>query len=895
VISDQVPKNARLVEVGRAQLRDLQGRETIHLLQPADADGGFSKPRSLGLVEHNLPQQLTSFVGRANEIAEIAGLLDRCRLVTLTGAGGAGKSRLAIKTAWTEVERFDDGVWLVELAPLDDPLLVAQSVAGVMSILEEPGRKILETLTDALRGRRVLIILDNCEHLIDDAAKVTEAILRDCSDVKVLATSGEPLRIEGELAFRVPPLSLPPDDAPAEAVASSEAVRLFIERAGPSRPGLGVDKPSVAAIGSICRHLDGMPLAIELAAARVNVMSIADIELRLEHRFRLLTTGARTALARHQTLQALIDWSYDLLSEAEQAVLRRLSVFVGGFTLDAAEAVCGSEDVDSSEVFRLVASLVNKSLVQFEDGQGAIRYRLLETIRAYAATKLARSGESKAVGERHLTWFIDLAERAEPQLEGPNAKRWLDILESDHENLRAALQLAAEENYGDEGLRLAGALGRFWEVRGHFREGRAWLRALLLKGRDAPASIRIRALLATIRMAARLHEEQDARTAGEECLAISREVGDQWGMAKSLNALGLIATDEGLYECARARYESSLAIAEAIEDKHLMADTICKLGLLAMLCGDALAARQTLERSRAMQDELGDARGMAYSLNYLGYLAGDYGDYDEGLAKHKEALRIRRDMADKLGIRDSLDNVGHTYLLTGDFGRARQYLEESMALQRELGWASSGAWPVIDGIEWTLSDLGELSAAEGDLLGAQFLLEQSLVRSNEASRTITLIRLGNVAAKEFHFVQSDQFHHQALTLARKASDVVRLVACLEALATTARLQAQWRRSARLFGAASAIRQSIQSPVPPYQRRNRDDDLSMLRAQLGDPAYESAFSEGQSLDRHEAVDYALRPEQLPTNPTGEAVGARNQRKVHPRHHRRADDGMDVDIE
>jgi predicted ATPase/class 3 adenylate cyclase len=862
VISDQVPEDTRLVEVGRAQLKDLQGRETIHLLQRADADGGFSVPRSLGLVEHNLPQQTSSFVGRANEIAEIAGLLDRWRLVTLTGAGGAGKSRLAVEAAWTEVERFDDGVWLVELAPLDDSLLVAQLVAAVMSILEQPGRPILKTLTGALRGRRVLIVLDNCEHLIDGVAKVTAALLRDCSEVKVLATSREPLRIEGELAYRVPSLSLPANDASTGAVAASEAVRLFLERCGASRPSLRVDDPTIAAVGSICRHLDGMPLAIELAAARVNVMPIADIEARLDHRFGLLTTGARSALPRHQTLQALIDWSYDLLSEAEQAVLRRLSAFAGGFTLEAAEAVCGSDDVESSEVFGLVASLVNKSLVQFEEGEEGIRYRLLETIRAYGATKLARSAESKDVVDRHLKWFIDLAERAEGQLEGPNAKLWLDILEADHDNLRAALQISAEENRGNEGLRLAAALGRFWEVRGHFREGRGWLGAVLAMRTDVPASVRIRALLAAIRMAARLHQEQDARMMGEECLAISQDVGDRWGMAKSLNALGLIATDQGEYEHARARYESSLAIAEAIDDKHVIADTLCKLGLLAMVCGDALGARQMLEQSRALQEELGDARGLAYSLNYLGYLACDYGDYDEGLIKHRQALRIRRDLADKLGSRDSLDNVGHTYLLTGDFVRARQYLEESLALQRELGWASGGGRAVIDGIEWTLSDLGELSAAEGDLRGARILLEESLVRSNEVCRMITLTRLGNVFAKELEFTQSDRLHLTALTLAKKASDLVRLVACLEGVATTAKLKGQWRRSARLFGAASAIRESIQSPVPPYQQRDHDNDVSTLRGHLGDFAFESAFSEGQALDRDEAVEFALSPYTLP---------------------------------
>jgi predicted ATPase/class 3 adenylate cyclase len=754
VISDQVPKDARLVAVGRPLLKDLQGRETIHSLQLADADGGFSLPRSLGLVEHNLPQEMTSFVGRTNEIAEIVGMLDRSRLVTLTGAGGAGKSRLAVKTAWTKVERFDDGVWLVELAALDDPLLVAQSVAAVMSVLEQPGRPILETLIAALRDRRVLIILDNCEHLIDSAAKVTKAILRDCSEVKVLATSREPLRIEGELAYRVPSLSLPADNAPAEALASSEAVCLFLARAGAARPGLGIDDPTIAAIGSICRHLDGMPLAIELAAARVSVLSIADIEARLDHRFGLLTTGARTALPRHQTLQALIDWSYDLLSEAEQAVLRRLSAFAGGFTLEAAEAVCGLDDVESSEVIGLVASLVNKSLVQFEEGEEPIRYRLLETIRAYAATKLARSGESKDVGERHLNWAVALGEEAAEEIDGAASSAVLDRLDRENDNLRAAIALAVARRDHERGLRLGAALGRFWDLRGYFIEGRARLRVLL--DLEGPASnARAAALEAACRLAFRQDDLGEAQRMGEACLAAGRAIQSARWTCMAYNALGRVARSEGRPKDAESLWRQALDLAESAGLTVLTANPLKNLAFLCLSRGDYEQAQRFCDRAAAVDRASGNERGRAETLDFALESAFQRGDFVTARQACEERLAVWRSFQSAAKIGESINWLGQVAFEMFEDELAEELTKESIAIAEEVGDPLT--------VVWGLSILAELALSRGDpnaALGALEQAERAAPRESEARARVAMLsgvaahRLGDLRAAAGRLVEA---------------------------------------------------------------------------------------------------------------------------------------------
>jgi non-specific serine/threonine protein kinase len=425
----------------------------------------------------NLPVQPTSFIGREREQADVLALLDRAPLVTLTGAGGCGKTRLALTVAGSLLPEYPDGVWLVELAALVDPILVPQTVARVLGLQEQPGRTPLEMLTSYLKHRRLLLVVDNCEHLVGACADLAATLLRSCPQLRLLATSREALEVAGEALYRAPSLSMPDlAQLPSpDRLTQYEAVQLFLERAQARRADFTLTARNAQAVAQVCVRLDGMPLAIELAAARIGVLPVESIAARLDDRFRLLTGGPRTTLPRQQTLRATLDWSHDLLSRPEQALLRRLAVFAGGWTLEAAESVCAGDVVVEGEILDLLSALVNKSLVQAEGADSHHRYWLLETLRQYTLERLEAMGEEAAVQDLHLAYFLALAEEAEPQLRGPAQGCWLDRLEVEHDNLRLALGWALERHAEDGGLRLAGALWGFWSYRGHLAEGQGWL------------------------------------------------------------------------------------------------------------------------------------------------------------------------------------------------------------------------------------------------------------------------------------------------------------------------------------------------------------------------------------------------------------------------------------
>jgi predicted ATPase/DNA-binding winged helix-turn-helix (wHTH) protein len=643
--------------LGADAITTVSGRGYQFTLPVTKSDGEAdraSKPK------HNLPYQLTNFVGREQEIAQIEEMLATNRLVTLTGAGGVGKTRLAIEVASQLIDGFPDGAWLVELAALSDPRLAPQAVAKALEVREQPTRTLIETLSDYLASKKLLLVLDNVEHLLEACVRLVDEIVRHGPDITVLVTSRERLGMAGELTYRVPSLTVPSpgDNVASNALLAYEGVRLFVDRARLLRPDFSVTAENAASLASICYRLDGIPLAIELAAPRVRSMSVEELNQRLDQRFTLLTDGSRTELPRHRTLRSMIDWSYDLLREPEKLLLQRLSVFAGGWTLAAAEEVCVGEGIERRDVIDLLTSLADKSMVVPEQEHAQTRYRLLETVRQYARDRLEDTGRSAAVRVRHRDYYLALAEEADPKLRGAEQAEWLRRLEEEHENLRAGLEWSLLGAGSKRGLRLCAALGRFWWIRGYFAEGRQWCTRILSK---SGAEERTRERASVLNAAGVLSYYQGdypaARALYEESLAIRRELGDRSGITASLNNLGIAAVDQADYPAARARFEESLAISRELGHRSGIASSLSNSGVLAINQGDYPAAKAMLEESLAICRELGDRGWIGNVLNNLGYVARNRGDYPAARALHEESLAIRRELGDRFGIPYSLEGL----------------------------------------------------------------------------------------------------------------------------------------------------------------------------------------------------------------------------------------------
>jgi non-specific serine/threonine protein kinase len=631
---------------------------------------------------NSLPLQITSFVGRERELVETAELLAATRLLTLTGTGGCGKTRLALALASQVQADFADGVWLVELAPFADPALVPRAVASVLGVRELHDRPLIGTLIDALRARHLLLLLDNCEHVVDGAALVAKAIVHACPHVTTLATSREALGITGEAVYPVPSLAVPDLSGPpaVDRLRDYGAVRLFCDRARAARPGFALSEQNAGAVAQICRQLDGIPLAIELAAARVKLLTAEQIASRLDDRFRLLTAGDRTALPRHRTLQGLIDWSYDFLPAEEQALFRRLAVFAGGFTLEAAEGVCAGGTIAEHAVLALLSQLVDKSLVLVDDQGGESRYRLLETIRQYGADRLAEAGEAEAVRNRHRDWYVGFVERT---------GAWSERLEIERDNLRAALERSlADEGGVEAGLRLAGALWWFWFAWGYLAEGRQWLEVMLSRAQasDRPSpALRAKALLGAGHLARFQGDWPSARFYSEQSLTLFEATGNGSGVGYALHSLAVLAQLEGDYGRATTLMEQSLALFRESQNQAGVRDVLWHLALVARVEGDYARARSLYEENLTLCRASGDRRGLAKVLVQLGLLALRIeGDSALAGALCGESLAISREIGDKPGMGYALARLGNLAWSAGDHARARTLYREGLERFREV-------------------------------------------------------------------------------------------------------------------------------------------------------------------------------------------------------------------
>lgn len=634
--------------------------------------------------QHNLPVQSNRFIGRNREIGDVERLADQARMITLTGSGGVGKTRLALQAAQLALGKFPDGIWYVELAPLSDPALLPEAAAVALGVREKPNASFSEAIVEYLRTKELLLILDNCEHLIEASSRLCDSILRGTPKVKLLTTSREPLGIPGEITYRVPSLAVPETNQPSdpEKLAQVEAVQLFVERARAAQPAFALTNANAQDVAQICRKLDGIPLAIELAAARVKVFNPGQIAARLDDRFRLLTGGSRLALPRQQTLRAAIDWSYSLLSEPERVLLRRLSIFAGGWLFEAAEDICAGGGIDTYEVLDLLTSLVDKSLVVVEELDSSTRYGMLETIRQYALEKLAEAGETAGLRDRHLEHYMLFSEQVQPALQGPAQQTWLENLEQDHDNLRLALEWAQEKHAALNQARLAAALWRFWWVRSYFSEGRRWLETALTQ--DLPAELRVKCLYRAAFLANYQGDFAHGAELCQQCIELSEQASELEGVV--MGHVGLIQVHmltgkggDGLHHV-----DPALNAAKQMNDRWLMGMVHFMAANAHLILNQHSPALEGYRQALALFNAIGDQWMIMNTQLQLIWTSFVMGVSDEAV-RAAEVLGLCRSFGDKRNTARMLIFIGEIELKTNRPQTARTRLAEGIKLFHEIG------------------------------------------------------------------------------------------------------------------------------------------------------------------------------------------------------------------
>ncbi|SNS71069.1 non-specific serine/threonine protein kinase [Streptosporangium subroseum] len=635
-----------------------------------------------------LPSEVTSFVGRRHEVTDVKRFLSGAHVVTLTGAGGVGKTRLALRVAADVRRAFRDGVWLVELAALDTPELLVQTVAGALDIRDRSSRPRLEVLVEHLREKQALVILDNCEHLLHECAVLAETLIRVAPDLRILATSRQPLGIAGEQTLAVPPLALPDSDVPrpsVEALAQCDAVRLFAERAGAVLPDFAVTDDNREAVEGICRRLDGIPLGIELAAVRLRALSVQQLLDRLDDRFRLLTAGSRAVLPRHQTLRALIDWSYTLCTDQERLLWERVSVFSGGLGLEAAETVCSGDGIDREEIVDLVIGLVDKSVLIREEYPSGVRYRLLETIRQYGRDRLRESGEEEGLRRRHRDWCQDLVTRAEREWFGPNQVMWFTRLRGEHSNLRTALDFClTAPGEVERGLAIATAMRFYWIAAGFLHEGRCWLNPLLAAGAERSV-FRGRALCVNARLAVLQSDFTAAESMLEESRSLAKGFGDAATLAQIAYVSGLAALVRQDLTRAATLLEEALDRHRAVDDQVGEVNSLMYLATAHSCLGHSRRAVTLFETCLAMCETRSEHWFRSYVLSVFAIEMWQQGNTARAIEMEGESIRLKQPFNDRLGLALCVEVMAWIAAGRGDYECAAQLLGALRGIWRSVG------------------------------------------------------------------------------------------------------------------------------------------------------------------------------------------------------------------
>jgi len=877
LVVDRLPSGAWVTDLGTHPLRDLPRPERVAQLCHPDLVNEFPPLRvSKAVVSQRLPVHFTSFVGRDKQLTQVRELLADSRLVTLTGAGGVGKTRAAVEIAAQLAGEFADGVWYVDLAPITDPAVVPIRAARAFGLPDQPGRSTMDTLTRFVAERQMLVVLDNCEHLLDATAALVVALLEACSRLTLLATSREPIGVAGEVSWRVPSLSL-----------VDEAIELFIDRARHARPDFDVSDDNAAAVAEICRRLDGVPLAIELAAARVRALSLAEIVDGLHHRFRLLTGGSRTAVRRQQTLRASVDWSHTLLTEPERILFRRLAVFTGGFDLDAAQAVAGGGDIERYQILDQLTLLVDKSLVVADDGGGSTRYRLLETVRQYAAEKLGESGEADAVRSRHRDYYTSLAAAVDAPA-GSDYEQRLDQAEMEIDNLRAAFGWSCENSDTALALALASSLEPLWITRGRPREGLAWFDTVLTNevAQDAEVAPAVRArALADKAMLDMMFSAADSVDRAQQALALARHIDDPAVLARALTACGFTAAYNA--ELAGAYFAEAIELARESHDRWRLSQILAWQANAAIAAGDPIAARAAAEEGRDLAEAIGDRFDSRNCRMCLGLAQIYQGDLAGAFAQFRAVTTEAKAAHDGLLEAGTLAHQGIALAWQGDTVAARAAAEASLESASEFGWviaglgydalavvalaagdvetardATAAAWEhgsVAPGFAAHLRPINAWAAlAGGDLIAARRWAEDAVATATGwALLAGALSTRARVAIAQGEPEQAERDAHDALASVPEGFPYGGTSDTLECLATLAGDVGNSREAARLFGAAAAIRQRMGAVRFKVWDAGYEASVAALRNAMGQADFESAWAEGASMSTEEAIAYAQR--------------------------------------
>jgi predicted ATPase/class 3 adenylate cyclase/DNA-binding CsgD family transcriptional regulator len=876
VVIDMLPDGAWLTDLGTQPLRDLPRPERVVQLCHPDLHNEFPPLRTIDVVVlQHLPAQLTSFVGREAQMADVQDLLDRDRLVTLTGAGGMGKTRLAIRVATQMAAEFADGVWYVDLAPITDPGLVAVTAARALGLPDQPGRSTIDSLLRFIGDRRMLMVLDNCEHLLDATAALTTALLGACSGLTMLATSREPIGVPGEVTWRLPPLSL-----------ADEAVELFTDRARHARPDFTITGDSAAMVTEVCQRLDGMPLALELAAARVRALSLREILDSLHDRFRLLTGGSRTAVRRQQTLRASVDWSHALLTEPEQVLFRRLAVFMGGFDLDAAQAIAGGEELRRHQVLDLLTLLIDKSLVVAENAGGRTRYRLMETVRQYALEKLGESGEADNVRDRHRDHYTALAAVLdEPASVGHQLR--IEPIEAEIDNLRAAFAWSREHADTEDALRLVSSLQPLWLSGGRILEGLTWFYALLTDEGGhaadvAPAvyerAIADKAVLTSVIAA------PDSLERVEQTLAIAREVGEPGLLLRTLTACGSTAVFDA--DVARPYLAEAIDLARATGDKWRLSQALWWQAYAAVVAGDPRAALEAGVEGYKLAEEIED-HFVSRMCRFWGIGTAKMlqGELAAAAAQFRELVAEAEAAHDPLGQVAAQSHLGHTLAYLGDTIGARAAATAAAAASAEFGGFLEGvgyaplaraalaagdvaaateaaevarqrlsAHPLPGG---NVNPIAEIALARGDLVAARRYADEMVSILRGVHLALALIARARVAIAQGQPEQAERDAHKALACAAAVDVHTATSDFFECVAILASEAESYREAARLFGAADTLRQRTGIVRYKVYDAGYHASVAEVRTALGDSDFETAWAEGAALSTDEAIAYAQR--------------------------------------